>query len=91
MIVRPHYALKHSIVHHFADDTNLLFSHKNPDVIKKTINNELKLLYDWLCANKLSLNVDKTEFIIFQPPRTKLENRIVLTLNGKKIYESRKI
>ena len=79
-----HSALKQSIVHHFADDTNLLFSHKNPEIIRKTMNKELKLLYDWLCANKLSLNVDKTEFIIFRPPRTKLENRIVLTLNGKK-------
>ena len=55
------------------------------------MNNELKLLYDWLCANKLSLNVGKTEFIIFRPPGAKLENRVVLTLNGKKIYESRKI
>ena len=86
-----HSALKRSIVHHFADDTNLLFSHKDPKVIEKIMNNELKLLYDWLCANKLSLNVGKTEFIIFRPPRTKLENRVVLKLNGKKIYESRKI
>jgi hypothetical protein len=86
-----HSALKKSIVHHFADDTNLLFSHKNPEVIRKTMNNELKLLYDWLCANKLSLNVLKTEFIIFRPLRTKLENRVVLTLNNKRIYESRKI
>ena len=86
-----HDALSKCIVHHFADDTNLLFSHKDPEVIRKTLNNELKLLYEWLCANRLSLNVDKTEFIIFRPPRTKLNNRIVLNLNNKKIHESRKI
>ena len=86
-----HSAIKKSIVHHFADDTNLLFSHKDPKFISKIMNNELKLFYDWLCANKFSLNVDKTEFIIFRPPGAKLENRVVLTLNGKKIYESRKI
>ena len=55
------------------------------------MNDEIKLLYDWLCANKLSLNVGKTEFIIFRPPRIKLENRVVLKLNGKNIYEYRKI
>ena len=50
-----HFALKQSIVHHFADDINLLFSNKNPDIIRKTMNNELRLLFDWLCANKLKL------------------------------------
>ena len=86
-----HRALDKSKVHHFADDTNLLFSHKNPEIIRKTMNNELKLLFDWLCANRLSLNVDKTELIIFRPPRTKLDNRILLNLNNTIIHESRKI
>ena len=86
-----HSALKKCIVHHFADDTNLLFSHKDPEVIRKTMNKELQLLYDWLCANRLSLNVNKTEFIIFRPPGMKLQNRVVLTLNNVKIHETRKI
>ena len=55
------------------------------------MNKELELLFDWLCANRLSLNVGKTEFIIFRPPKMKLENRVVLTLNHKQIFESRKI
>ena len=45
----------------------------------------------WLCANRLSLNVSKTEFIVFRPPKKTLSNRIVLTLNRTKIYESTKI
>ena len=84
-------ALNKSTVHHFADDTNLLFSDKDPNVIRKIMNRELELLFEWLCANRLSLNVGKTEFIIFRPPRMNLENRIVLTLNHTKIFESRKI
>ena len=79
------------LVHHFADDTNLLFSHKNPKVIKKVMNKELQYLFQWLCANRLSLNVGKTEFILFRPPRVKLENRIILTLHGTKLYASNKI
>ena len=55
------------------------------------MNRELDLLFEWLCTNRLSLNVGKTEFIIFRPPRMNLDNRIVLTLNHKKIFESRKI
>ena len=55
------------------------------------MNKELKLLFEWLCANRLSLNVGKTEFIIFRPPKMSLKDRIVLTLNKSKIYESRKI
>ena len=86
-----HYALDNSKVHHFADDTNLLFSHKDPQVIRNTMNSELKLLYEWLCANRLSLNVDKTEFIIFRPPKTKLDNCVILKLNNTKIHESLKI
>ena len=84
-------ALKKCKVFHFADDTNLLYSNPDPKKIKKVMDKELKLLYDWLCANRLSLNVAKTEFIIFRPPRVNLEDRIVLKLNRTKIYESTKI
>ena len=86
-----HSAFKDCKVHHFADDTNLLFSHKDPEIIRKTMNKELKLLFDWLCANRLSLNVAKTEFIIFRPPNRGLKNRITLELNKTKIHESTKI
>lgn len=86
-----HRAVKHSIVHHFADDTNLLYSHKNPKILRKNMNEDLKLLFMWLCANRLSLNVSKTEFIIFRPPRTKLDERITLSLNRQTIFESTKI
>ena len=86
-----HCALKESTVHHFADDTNLLYSHKDPDHIKKVMNKELKALYEWLCANRLSLNVSKTEFLVFRPPKKGLKNRMLLELNKTKIHESSKI
>ena len=40
----------------FADDTNIFFSHKNANVIEKTLNKELPNLTDWCQANKLSIN-----------------------------------
>ena len=84
-------ALSNCSVFHFADDTNLLFSNKNPDILHKNINAELKILFDWLCANRLSLNASKTEFIIFRPPRYNLNKRVTLKLNGVTIFESPKI
>jgi len=49
----------------FADDTNLFISHKNFDTLISTINDELCKLNQWFKSNKLSLNIDKTNFIIF--------------------------
>ena len=86
-----HKAFDKCLVHHFADDTNLLYANKDPKAIKKVVDIELNNLYIWLCANRLSLNVSKTEFIIFRPPRKPLPQRIVLSLNRNKIYESTKI
>ena len=86
-----HKAVKNYIIHHFVDDTNLLYSHKNPKILKKHMNEDLKLLFNWLCANRLSLNVSKTEVIIFRPPKAKLVDRVTLTLNRTKIFESTKI
>ena len=63
-----HVALK-NFVRHFSDDTNLLYSHKDPKMLRKLMNDDLKLLFSWFYANRLSLNVSKTEFIIFMPPR----------------------
>jgi len=51
----------------FADDSNLFFSStskKLSDLIS-TVNAELVNLSEWFCANKLSLNVKKTIYILF--------------------------
>lgn len=64
--------LKKCIVHHFADDTNLIFASKKIATIETVMNFELKLLSSWLKSNKLSLNTSKTEFIVFHSPRKKV-------------------
>lgn len=52
----------------FADDTNLFHSHKNRAMLSQIANQELGKVAKWLGANKLSLNVNKTQFIIFKVP-----------------------
>ena len=53
----------------FADDTSLFYSHKCITTLYKTINEELVKIHDWLKANKLSLNVSKTKYILFHKIR----------------------
>ena len=79
-----HNAVKSSTVYHFADDTNLLFSSKNPKGISKILNADLKLLFEWLCSNRLSLNVAKTEFIVFRPPKKNITGKDCFTAEWHK-------
>ena len=59
-------AIKFCKVHHFADDTNLLYLGKSIKKLNKLVNIDLKNLLYWLNANKISLNVKKTELVIFK-------------------------
>ena len=49
----------------FADDTNVFYSGVDIQTICECISRELDKLHVWLSVNKLSLNVDKTNFILF--------------------------
>ena len=49
----------------FADDTNVFLSGKNIDQMTNIMNDELDSIFLWLNSNKLSLNVKKTQFMVF--------------------------
>ena len=49
----------------FADDTTILFGHRNINYLKYCVERELEVLSDWFRANKLTLNVDKSVFMVF--------------------------
>ena len=49
----------------FADDTNLFFTGKSVHQIENIMNSELAVINEWFKANLLSLNLDKTSYIIF--------------------------
>ena len=51
----------------FADDTTLVYSHKNLKFLKYALEHDMALLSDWYRANKLSLNVHKTVLLKFWP------------------------
>ena len=49
----------------FADDTTVILSAKNSNLLVQKGNKELKNIDNWLIANKLSLNIKKTKYMIF--------------------------
>ena len=56
----------------FADDTNILCTDKNLKDLDTKVNSELQNLYNWLTANKLTLNINKSNFVIFHPYQKRL-------------------
>ena len=56
----------------FADDTNILFANKNLISFEFDVNHKLNKVYDWLIANKLTLNIKKSNFVILCPAQRKL-------------------
>ena len=49
----------------FADDTNLFVTGKSITNIETKMNIELDLLVEWFRTNLLSLNITKTNYVIF--------------------------
>ena len=62
----------------FADDSNVFFAHKNPYTLVQIINLELQKLTQWIRANKLSLNLQKTKYMIFSNTIEALPADIIL-------------
>jgi hypothetical protein len=57
--------IKHGHPILFADDTNIIYSDKNLGNLCSLVNVELDILSDWFLANRLSVNIKKTKYIIF--------------------------
>ena len=80
-----HKCVKYSKAYHFADDTNILQSGKSLEVLAKKLNQDLKSLSQCLKANKLPLNVKKTELIIFRRKAANIDYGIKFKLDGKRL------
>ena len=64
----------------FADDTNLLYAENDLNKLEVVVNEELLKLCEWLNSNKLSLNVFKSNFVIFHPYQRKLNREVNLKI-----------
>ena len=70
--------IKFCKLYHFPDDKNLINFNSSIKIIYKQVNKDLKTLHDWLNANKICLNVSKTEFAYLDLQK----NKWTLALNS---------
>ena len=64
------YCLTKSKAIMFADDTTVWTSHKNTSTLFQLMQSEMELIDRWLVSNKLSINIEKTKFMLFSTPNS---------------------
>uniref|UniRef100_A0A3Q3IU13 Uncharacterized protein n=1 Tax=Monopterus albus TaxID=43700 RepID=A0A3Q3IU13_MONAL len=67
----------------FADDTTIWASGENLQQLSGRVSQELEKIKKWCDSNKLSLNLDKTKFMVFGNRR--LDNELQLKIGGANI------
>ena len=71
-----------------ADDTSLFHAHTDFDTLIKEINEELQKITTWFHTNKLSLNIKKSNFIIFLPKGKKCNtDNVKININWNEIKQ----
>ena len=58
---------------HFADDTTVFASDSDINNVHATVNRELVGADNWLKANRLSLNISKTSYMIISNQKNSIE------------------
>ncbi|XP_057308213.1 uncharacterized protein LOC130646091 [Hydractinia symbiolongicarpus] len=81
-----HNAIKHSSTFQFAHDTSMQCCGKSSKTLNKQVNEDLKLLLHWLIVNTISLNVAKTELILFRNKNKTVNKRLNFRLSGQRLH-----
>ena len=82
-------SLKYSKSIFFADDTTVCISGEDVTYLTRCLNHDLSQLNDWLKANKLSLNANKTNNIVFNKSAAVLPHDICLSIGSDKLEQVR--
>ena len=70
----------------FADDTTVFALGNNLKFLYKKVNSDLDRLTEWFDSNSLTLNIEKSKYIIFRPTRKKVINfKCRIMVGGKEI------
>jgi hypothetical protein len=75
----------------FADDTSICYSHSDPVVLASVLNEALQSISSWMRANKLSVNIDKTDYVIFHSRHKKVSYDISHSFHYKCITRKPKV
>ncbi len=60
----------------FADDTAILFKHEKLGMLKRNVEKQLKHLRNWFEINKLTLNADKTNYLLTETKAVNREDKV---------------
>ena len=73
----------------FADDANIYFDADKLEKIEKVVNTELRKVNRWLILNKLALNVEKPNFVLFytNPPPPPPPRNLKIKIGNKRLNE----
>ena len=65
----------------------MFYSDTNVKSLNQVLNNELIKVTEWLQANKLTLNIKKTQVILFKAKSKKIKEPLTLRINGEEIKQ----
>lgn len=71
----------------FADDTNIFISDKDISHLSNRVNTELIKLSHWFKLNKLSLNIKKTNYVIFRTKTKIIKNKPIIKIDNIEIEQ----
>jgi hypothetical protein len=57
----------------------LIYADKNLKSLEKVVNKELEHVSDWLIANKLTLNITKSNYVLFHSHKKKLDYILLIS------------
>ena len=77
--------------HLFADDTNLFVNSPNILNLETNLNLELDKVSQWLYANKLSLNIEKTSFVVFHSPQRRIAHKLNLRISNTSVKSDNQV
>ena len=84
------FCLNKSSSNHFADDTYLIYASKKVKTLETDLDIDLKTTSEWLKANRLSLNIKKSQLIIFHSKSKKVDfTSFSIKLEGSKLKPSK--
>ena len=71
----------------FVDDSNIFVSGKDPDKLVTSMNEDMTKLIEWLRTNRLSLNIEKTYFMMLRKRKKKITFNNELLIDDKKVEQ----
>ena len=73
--------LENTVCVQFADDTSLIFTHRNLVYLNYLVESELAVIQDWFYANRLTLNVEKSSYLLYSNSKI-ASNKFKVNLSG---------